>query len=247
MTFYKLAMPLDMPTVCHDSCMTAILLSYTPEGFVIGADGRRTDGEKVVSDETRKIYAVKSGSLAGAFAWSGNTVIHREGKPAFDFAKATSVLLPTIPSSSFPELVQMFCQALSSALSAFAVFGFPTGKANLLIAAYFGDEPWIADIQVPFQNGQAQKPFVERQGQPSVGRTFLFSGSKAIADQVWQGGEPPIVQSSEEAVELIRRYITACSENPNADTNASMIGGHIHIAVVRPDKLKWIDLPPAQS
>jgi len=246
MTPYKFIVPLNVSGVCHHSRVTAILLTYTSAGFVIGADGRRMDGDKVISDQTRKIYSVRSGHLAGAFAWSGNSVIHKDGLSVFDFAKATSSLLHTISSSTFPELVETFCQMLPVMLSAtIGLTGLPSGKSNLLIAAYFGSEPWVADIAVRFQDGRAQRPHVEMIGQPQEGATMLFSGSKAIADQVWQDGKPSTVKSTDEAVTLIRNYIKACSENPSADADASHIGGHGHIGIVSPDVLKWVDLPPS--
>lgn len=55
------------------SMSTAIVYAYVGDGFVIGADGRRTDSESglVVRDDVQKIFSIRRNELRLVYAWSG--------------------------------------------------------------------------------------------------------------------------------------------------------------------------------
>jgi hypothetical protein len=56
---------------------TAIVGCYTPEGFVIAADGRslKSDDDSVISDQVQKVFPLSCVNGAFAFALSGNAVL----------------------------------------------------------------------------------------------------------------------------------------------------------------------------
>jgi hypothetical protein len=53
---------------------TAIVYAWTPDGFVIGADGRRSnlEGAHEIQDDVQKIFSVKRDGLRLVYAWSGS-------------------------------------------------------------------------------------------------------------------------------------------------------------------------------
>lgn len=86
---------------------TAIARIYTPEGFVVAADGRAYDPDNrmVISDSVQKIFPIEQSRRRLAYALAGTAGLTRKNSPevVFDFvsetAKAVEALAETRPRS----------------------------------------------------------------------------------------------------------------------------------------------------
>jgi hypothetical protein len=87
--------------------MTAIASVYTPDGFVIGADGRRVNPDgRVESDDTRKIFGYSAANIRAVGAWSGSLTF--EGRnSAFDVKRRPSKLQNRSKNKSFRVYLSM--------------------------------------------------------------------------------------------------------------------------------------------
>ena len=81
----------------NETNMTAIAVVFTPEDFVIGADGlRQTTHRSVVTDKAQKIFGFQTDKLILAYAWCGQIVFWNEDDLAqvfFDFQAVTKPAL----------------------------------------------------------------------------------------------------------------------------------------------------------
>src|ERR1700730_9638601 len=81
--------------------MSAIVWVYTPEGFVVGADGRRKDlVGHIGTDSAQKIFFFETSNTRGAFTWNGCTEISTSSS-YFDFKDLTSSILKDIRAERF--------------------------------------------------------------------------------------------------------------------------------------------------
>ena len=87
--------------------MTAIAYIYTPEGFVIGADGRQSTVEMgthyIESDSVTKISLFHTGNVHGAYAWTGPTRF-QWGTSVFDLKEASLKVAFDLKEMTFDSL-----------------------------------------------------------------------------------------------------------------------------------------------
>jgi hypothetical protein len=239
----------------HTDDMTAIVATYTPDGFVIGADGLRRDTNgKVVTEAARKLYGIRVRDWVLVFAWAGKThLLDQSGNVVFDFATTSQELLHAIgrePISDFPQLLARFCDVMFVQL--LAKFG-PrnSGNSNILtpgeistalMVGYFKGEPSSGEISVRHNGAGFEKPIVQRLDLRSIN---IFSGSRAMFNIFRPNGEfkKEELTSVNDGVKLVREYIELCVRHRNSEPDCADIGGHIHIAKVSPRGVLWIDQP----
>jgi hypothetical protein len=113
-----------------DEMSTAIVSVYTPDGFVIGADGRRINEQSGVvdSETTQKITGFKLKRFKAAYAWSGITTVTLVDGREFDYKIASDCVLNAIDDSvgSFSNLIRRFGDGLYALLISFFGTRFPT-------------------------------------------------------------------------------------------------------------------------
>jgi hypothetical protein len=229
--------------------MTAIVWTHIPEGFAIGADGRRRDSNsgQVESDKVQKIYSVRVRDLRLVYAWSGTTCIQRLDGVAFDFKFATDSILQSTDVSgvrSFSDFVAGFVDALYSQLLfhiGIAVRIFDKREiARLLFLTHFRGSPCVAEIFVEHDGTVVLRPSVKC---PAVTNRFdIFTGSKKAYEEL--KSKLDIAPGSlTEAAALVREYIAHCMRYQDVDSDCANIGGHIHTGIFKPTGFSWIDAP----
>ncbi|MGA8221668.1 MAG: hypothetical protein WB780_08435 [Candidatus Acidiferrales bacterium] len=229
--------------------MTAIVWQYIPEGFIIGADGRRREsGSGLIETESaQKIYSVKIGDVRLAYAWSGTTIFHRTDEVICDLKHVTDCILQSINPArvtAFSDFLHLFNDGLHVLLLAYiggAVRTFEKPEiARLLLIGYFKDEPHAAHIIVRHDGNTVLKPEIKCSFAPV--RFDVFSGSKRVYEELIHKivREP---SSLREASELVQDYISACMKYQDVDADCANIGGRIHIGQLTPERFSWLRPP----
>jgi hypothetical protein len=237
---------------------TAIVSVYTPEGFVIGADGLRREAGTgaVVTKTARKIFFARASNAVLAYAWAGQPILNlltSLGSSYFDFLPVSAQIanfMESAPIHSFEEYVKRFLetfyQRLLSANDGEKLTGdldiLPKAEliARVLFVGYFEGLPYRAEGSIRRRQDVLIEPDVEARTAP---RDFkVFSGSKLMA-QKFAFAPPCAPDSLHRASALVHEYIQRCIDNPEQDAECESIGGHIHIAEVTPRGYKW-RVPP---
>jgi hypothetical protein len=228
---------------------TAIVYAYIPEGFVIGADGRRTDLESApptIYDNTQKIFAMRRDKLRMVYAWSGATTFAFFEFGFKEFTDRILLEMDFTSLSSFPEFVSAFCKDLNSfllsLLGPIRPASLQTQPPQVLFVAYFEGKPWIAELVV---NHTDLMPRIERiECLSNMAACFrVFSGSKTAYFKFVPSGQVPSFASLGEGSILIRDYIKLCFVHPDKTETINPIGGHIHIGQLKPNGFLWVDSP----
>jgi hypothetical protein len=206
-------------------CMaTALVYCGTPEGFIIGADGRAFNRlkQQIESDTERKIFAFENQAATVAFAWAG---IVKAQAPDFVFSLVdeTHDLLPQLDFNGF------FAQELNAKLKRRLrmLRTNDTGECTVgVLCSYRKGQPWISEITV-FKNGRTWDCRVD-EGVPH-GEITIVAGPEH------DFRKPGTL---DEATNSIKAYLENCVAHPTNE-----IGGHVHIGKFTPDGFSWIQPP----
>jgi hypothetical protein len=221
------------------SAVTAIVVIHTSEGFIIGADGRRMDSvtKTIEIENARKVFLFESGAIRLSYAWTGTTQAFGTGGPVYDLLAATKEVLPLVASGSkdFVPFLSEFCKALSTRLP-LQMTNMPKEElARVILVGYFQGKSFSAQIQVLYPLSFLMVyPEVQF---PAQYQKTIFSGAESIFPS-YAGRNP---QSGAEAINFVREYIRECADSANPDCVG--IGGHIHIAEVKPEQSRWVIEP----
>jgi hypothetical protein len=230
--------------------MTAIVSVYTPEGFVIGADGRLLNPEGTIeSDDTQKIFECSAVNVVAAGAWSGCT---RFGDSAsqFDLKTRTREIAESI---SIEEFETLFDYAIAIAFdiekrflrwlreSSGSIDPKITELARMLLVGYVDGSPQSAEIHLSARQGVWQAPGLCSPTDSLSSDLNSFSGKQAIVASMRSTGEISPCMRLTDGERQIRAYIERCAGL--SDEAGNSIGGHIHIAAVTPDGVRWL-IPP---
>lgn len=231
--------------------MTAIASAFTPEGFVIGADGRQLDRDKkIVSESSQKIFNFKSRQVDVAYAWCGETsVINQSKEVLYDLYQITRVALTSavqMAHRQFPSFIQQCCTGIYEGIIKSPIVrqitnpdSSPESKARMLLNGYFYGQPFMAEFHV--RETDRIRVQAERVSMPlSPPTRYLFNGC-ARQNEKYKNALPT---DTREALKFISDYIQECIDN--SDPDCLGIGGHRHIAHLTPDGFYWID-PPTNS
>ena len=228
--------------------MTAIASAFTPEGFVIGADGRQLDRDKkIVSESSQKIFNFKSRQVDVAYAWCGETsVINQSKEVLYDLYQITRVALTSavqMAHRQFPSFIQQCCTGIYEGIIKSPIVrqitnpdSSPESKARMLLNGYFYEQSFMAEFHV--RETDRIRVQAERVSMPlSPPTRYLFNGC-ARQNEKYKNSLPT---TTREALKLISDYIQDCIDNSDADCLG--IGGHRHIALLTPDGFYWVDAP----
>jgi hypothetical protein len=99
------------------------LFGSIPEGFSIGADGRRRSTDDAIETEiAQKIYSVKVSEQGLVYAWSGTTLAYRADGIPVDLKVLTDSVLQSINMRSIPsfsDFMNIFADKLHGLLLVF--------------------------------------------------------------------------------------------------------------------------------
>jgi hypothetical protein len=228
--------------------MTAIAWVYLSEGFVIGADGRRTDVDsgEIVSDAVQKVFSVKIPNFRLVYAWAGSTVFKKEDGTELNLKLLTDGILQSIDTSqtvTFSDFIQKFGDFLYVTLRILLGTSVERCKkdeiARLVIFGYFKNQPYVGEVFIQHSGPNLLRPEIKC---PPVSYRFdVFSGSKKACKMFGQHFLP---DSLSDAAKLVEEYIKLCfvHRDPPLEGENS-IGGCIHIGKFTSDKFSWIRSP----
>lgn len=228
--------------------MTAIAWEFTPEGFVIGADGRRKIDGVIVTENAQKIYSVKWQGLRIVYGLSGTVGGVRPDGIAFTLKDLIDCCITSMESvPTFLDFVQELRKSLYAFLLLYvgkAVHGFETEEiARILLLSYFNDDPYRGELTIKHDgvivlNPELYCPPIDTES----GQFRVFSGSELAFKKLESklGVKP---QSLNEASALVREYIEECMKHQGIDSDCANIGGHIHIGELRSTGFRWVSQP----
>jgi hypothetical protein len=238
---------------------TAILRYFTSSGFVIGADGKTSNGitGKELSADTQKIFQLPD--LPAAYALHGDNIGIGDDDPDTPLILDLAVEMKRIVASRTKpmasdlltygnELAAEIQELLSEAKAKGAVFhGFQQYVngitiARILLFGYFEDIPSEVNILF-FHRDQVLARYKVfdvdlRRSNPEV------FGSKEIERRLFRQPQSEDI-SLLKAAQDVERYIQICDseEGRAADSACLSIGGHIHIAMITPNCFHWLKPP----
>lgn len=220
--------------------MTAIVTVHTPDGYVIGADGRQIDSKTrtIQSDKAQKIFPFETETVRLAYAWTGTTQVYAPDESClYDLGRVTKRILPAVElfgRNSWADFISRFCEGLKTQLPV-CIENPPKELAKIILVGFFRGVPCQAEVKVLYPDSVFQ-PRVKIQS-PSGYGTRVFAGAESTYAR-YQSCRP---QKNAEAVRFVRDYIQDCIESSETDCRA--IGGHLSIAAVTPNGFSWTIAP----
>lgn len=228
---------------------------------------------QVVTDKQQKIFVVEQSAGLVAYALTGITYFE-DGQTTFSVSDAVGKIANELLMERFThadryaiKFGNMVRDALRQGQRDGKIQGFEDiGKPNLVVtivlAGYLKGNAFMADIDLSHRKQRLQPPelreFVIYSDKPGA----KISGSDLVLHELLYGDDRDFVRfrsagfaklnesrpelSEAEAIELASNYLAACMDPKGRalDPECEAIGGHIHIAAVKPDGFRWI-IPPA--
>jgi hypothetical protein len=249
---------------------TAIIVAYTPDGFIMAADGRGIDSKHPTKhdDSVQKIFAIQDAKRRLAFMVSGSAVIGSDGGEDFSFVAESNKAAEVMRLSRWRDLEgyggefsRIINKALRKAKATGRIAEFPADSrplagergntiARIILAGYY--DGWPSRIEVRFWHDK-QSLSVPNIRLCAVEDELVW-GSRRVEEVLRDTRDqrlssykaPPPAQASpiEQAVHIATNYIRACSD-PEAlqvdEENCRAIGGRIHVASITPDDgFQWV-------
>jgi hypothetical protein len=228
--------------------MTAIASVFTPEGFIIGADGRLKNGlGKIQSDSIQKVFRCTANNICAAFAWAGQTRI--PGRTSdFDFKAESQQSLSEISTLSFAsmdEYIKAFmCNFYSRMTFWLPEATVPLGEgeiARITMLGYVEGASQMANAYLYADKGTLKLPSIGLMPNMPAEQLNVFSGKKAVYEAMYERGMITPCKTLTEAATQVNHFIETCAGNPPDDSNDT--GGDIHIAAVTPARSFWVLVP----
>jgi hypothetical protein len=233
--------------------MTAIASAYTPEGFVIGADGQRQSNNtgETISLTAQKIFPVRLGSFVGAYAWAGVAQIWYPDK-TFSFPLESQIAIrdifdtpPTSPYEFVHRLIDRLYKRLIECNGSMIVVNphsLPDAEIIRVLCVGYADRTTPVRVQAVFSHtaGVLFHPnIIEHVSAPNDFN--IFSGS----EKVWDGFKYSLARplTLVEGSTAVREYIQTCINNADQYPDCVGMGGRIHIGTVTADQFVWVDPP----
>jgi hypothetical protein len=253
--------PLDA-LVCP-SMSTAIARIYTPEGFVIAADGRKLNRQsgEIASDEEQKVFRLchHAGDMSCAIA--GVAQFARE-HGLFDFGVAAGRAARAIEKRQVTnryEYSDLLAREICRALEVFSPALLCSGTepaTSLFLDGFFGGRPMRSKIELTYRidgiDAQVSPEELVPGKTKGYGSEIIWAMLFATMPhdhlssyrQVCQMAKPTgVAQATRVALNVIRAH--CCPEAMLIDPErCAAVGGHIHIATVtQSDGFKWARRP----
>jgi len=253
--------------------MTAIAVSPSQQGFIIGADGRgRVDDASRAANPTpavrdnqtaQKIFPILGQDRCIAYAVAGN-VIATDPEPPFNGIEECSKLARIATDYNYEnatKLVNQFSKALTKAINEAKHFPQLDARADgswtimdLIFARYFRGVPFL--IYVNFHHSNRFAEFRSQQmqldgvlyGSDIIRRAMYDDSGRVIPNSLFSEyvQDPQAIQSLEDSEKYVKGYIQACSTDLALSMDEPIckrIGGRIHVAQITPTGFRW-RIPP---
>jgi hypothetical protein len=234
---------------------TAIVSAYTPEGFVIGADGLRREAKtnEITTRKAIKLHFTETSNGCIGYAWAGTTSILADGA-SFNFIQESESVAKDLAATTFeyfPDytirftdlIYQHFNRANLEDKFAGNLALIAEGKVvcRIVFVGYFLGAPWRARFEVT-KKGKVLTGIHLIDVREKPIDFDIFSGSELMKDK-FQPRLDFAPATLKQATDLVRDYIQRCIDNPYHDKECEEIGGRIHIAAITPRGFHWIQEP----
>jgi hypothetical protein len=241
------------------SMSTAIARIYTPDGFVIAADGRKLNGQtgEVANDEVQKIFPLhyQAGDMSCAIA--GVAQFARD-YGLFDFgaeAGRAALAIAKRQARNHYEYSELLAREICRSLEVFSPASLCSGTeraTRLFLDGYFDGRPVRSKIELTYRTNGADVQVSPEELVPGEVKVYgskliwaMLFGSLAhnrlpLYRQACQMAKPTaMAQATRVALNVIRAH--CCPEAMSIDPEmCAAVGGHIHIATVtQSDGFKW--------
>ena len=230
--------------------MTAIVAVHTPEGYILAADGRQTQGT-ITNDETVKIY--HSSTRNSEVAWACYGLVSYPA-PALNGGclDAVESLRAVTKDKNLVEHDFSSLEEYAMKIGEFLHFAL----VNCSPVACYREEYFPGIVFVGNVNGKPERAKVEIQHSgcqwlaPSIASFTAHRCGLAIGygpEIVLHGMENSKIlyapKSLDEGQALAESYIEICIVNNEMVDECKGIGGDIHIAAVTPHGFEWKKKP----
>lgn len=252
---------------------TAIVAIHTREGFVLAADGRKSRGEKIVTEDDRKIFEVESSYHTLAYATAGIADIHQDEagtEKVYDFGEVVDKAFKaqkhlTSVYQYFDRISKKLTKSIHEFEKTHGMEGsYPQSEddtvAQLVAVGYYDKLSVVArvrichneqrvvltpDIKVYPPKGTRWEMAIPR----FVGECLVLGNDNRLAHRMTPvldkfGNEEEL--SLSEAIDVATQLIQACDDPIARETEpmCSTVGGHLHLAVITlDDGFRWIVAP----
>jgi hypothetical protein len=226
--------------------MTAIVAVHTPEGYILAADGRQTQG-KITNDETIKIF--HSSTRNSKVAWACYGLVSYPA-PALngDFLDAVESLRAVTKDNKLVEREFSSLEEYAMTLGKFLHFTL----VNYSPIARYPEECFLGVALVGYVNGKLERAKVEIRHSDCQWLNPFPADFPAHPCGLAIGYGPNMVlhgmensemlytpKSLRDGERLAETYIEICIANNQKFDECKGIGGKIHIAAVTPDGFEW--------
>ncbi len=228
--------------------MTAIACAYSPAGFAIAADGRRTNAAtcEVLTDCAQKIHLFSNHRVQIAYAFKGATISHKPSHPALDLTACAADILQGEDIWSFRSAADfaigfgnMLCCDLVGYNGSLALPDSCLGT-SLMIAGYVDREPVYATLGLLSEDRILNK--LNELATP-INTLKVFSGSRIVLEALEEEESWKRPQTVADAYKLVTSYVQTCIKHADDLSECKGMGGHLHGATVCPEGAKWGDRP----
>src|ERR1017187_10357575 len=250
------------------SMSTAISRIYTPEGFVIAADGRSADARDytmALNDSTQKIFGFNRPNRQLAYTICGTVVIANwgTGQPAFSFESDTAVAMDRLMESSTSKSLWHFAVEVMNEILPSILRAKESRKA---FPAEFPTKESTTLITIDgYYHGRAESARIEFRHHGILERDTTESVSSEEQNDKHDCGSPQVLGMLEREAEslsdfrpsrrrenmTIREAIQVANNRVRAQCSAiareispqcRAMGGDIHIVTVTPERgVEWVD------
>ncbi len=224
----------------HCLDMTAIVEVHChPDGFVIGADGRRATSDGIfVSDTAQKIFPIPC--IGGAHAWAGATEL-LFGRTRFSFPEQfdqftriygrSAASLESHVTNAGEFIYGELCKFTSGDMRDVTDTGhFREVLAKGIFLGYQDGKPERFIYQYPNMNGK-------------LGHELLVGGAPDRCLNSFSGLPPHVEHRPSTMTDCSNEILGHLKRCADLD---SAYGGWAHVATVTPDKFEWL-IPPKRN
>jgi hypothetical protein len=226
--------------------MTLIAAVWSPEGFVIAADGFQVATSRLATYNAQKIFHTPFHHDSGfVYACAGTTQIGFQSGRSFGFIQATKRVtdnlsgtpFPNDPADYFNEIGgRLFQELLDSAADP------DLGDSRLLFVGYANGSPLWAEL-IFSNTGTRFYPPVLARVTHSPRQFMVFAGSTTVYGDMQIAGKLFQPVYLKEAIGMVHEYAQMCIENNTIIEDCTNLGGHIHVATITKEGFSWVIEP----
>jgi hypothetical protein len=255
---------------------SAVVLTFTSEGFVIAADGlARDDNGEPISRTTQKIF--QAGGLPLGFSLCGRASFDsKNSKNDLNLLNDAPYEVAAISGSKYHDL-SSFAFSFGQHLYALLRKRFDAGDMeplpekdsdrqadehhflHVFLAGYFNGQPDWQFLTFRHRMQELRQPLLRNK---PLQKGPLIYGSREVENRLFRSEDPALAlyrvkgfQESEhpslsDGIEAAKNYIRACCDPEIAKFDPKVcaaIGGHIHVAkVTEQNGFEWV-VPPKST